>query len=270
MAQPVPISEDLFQVLNLSQRLSEQTDGAFDVTIGPYVQLWRRSRRQEQLPTPERLAEAKAAVGWKKLRLIGSAKPHSRPALDNLPQEPHQVQLLEAKMRLDLGGIAMGYISDRVLAVLREQGIQSALCDLSGDLAIGSPPPDRKGWRVAIQSLAEPNKAVEYLELSNCGVSTSGDTYRFVEIGGVRYSHIVDAKTGLGLTHRIGVTVIAPTGMTADVLATTVSALGAENGLEFVEKVSKSDPFRDAAVRITEVESGAVNATVSEGYKRLQ
>jgi thiamine biosynthesis lipoprotein len=253
MAEPVAVSHDLYAVLKIAREAAESTGGAFDVTVGPYVQLWRRSRRQQQLPTADRLAETKPAVGWRHVELAAD-----RPA----------VRLTAPRMRLDVGGVATGYISDRVLELLRKRGITSALVDLSGDLAVGDPPPGRKGWTVAVRDLTEPDKTAGTIEVANCGVSTSGDTYRFVEIDGVRYSHIVDPATGLGLTRRVGVTTVAATGVAADVAATAVSIMGAEKGLAWVERVGaervgaeragaeragETEWFRGAAVRVTAV-----------------
>jgi FAD:protein FMN transferase len=147
--------------------------------------------------------------------------------------------------------------------LLRRRGIKSALIDCSGDLALGDPPPGREGWRVAIQSLLKPGEAADYVELANCGISTSGDTYRFVEIDGVRYSHILDPKTGLGLTRRIGATVIAADDTTADWMATAVCILGPEKGLELVE----STP--GAAARITVVDGERVKVFESKRYANL-
>ena len=267
MPAPVPVSDDLYEVLWAAQVLSYDTDGAFDVTVGPYVQLWRRSRRQQELPTSERLAEAAKAVGYQKLKL----EPWSQDDADSAslkladreaPVSP-KAQLLAAKMRLDVGGIATGYIADRVLVILHDRGIGSAICDLSGDLAIGDPPPDRAGWRIAVRSLTEPDKTSDFLEVANCGVSTSGDTYRFVEIDGVRYSHIVDTKTGLGLSRRIGATVIASDGMKADMLATAVSVLGSEKGIALLESLSVEG-------KIVEVVGNSVHTRASQGYGAMR
>jgi len=263
MAAPTAISRDLYTVLALAQAMAKRTDGALDVTIGPYVQLWRRSRRQHQLPTPERLADARKSVGWKLLKLHpDSAEDAGDTAGANVTDGPFTAQLLAADMRLDVGGIAMGYISDRVLSVLRDRGIRSAICDLSGDLAVGDPPPGRPGWRIAIQSLSAPGEIAEYLEVANRGVSTSGDSYRFVEIDGVRYSHIVDPRTGLGLTRRIGVTIVAADGVTADVMATTLSVVGAQRGMEL---------FKDSlAARIVYEQDGAWATVASPAYRQLR
>ncbi|HEX8916759.1 MAG TPA: FAD:protein FMN transferase [Humisphaera sp.] len=260
MPAPVDVSPDMIDLLLVAGRAAELTGGLFDCSVGPYVQLWRRSKRLQQLPTPERLAEAKASVGWDKVALVPPEKPGG----------PGKVQLKAAKMRLDVGGIAGGYIADRVLALLRGRGVGQALVDSSGDLAVGDPPPGRAGWHVAIQSLAEPNKVVGYVEVANCGVSTSGDTYRFVEIDGVRYSHVLDPRTGLGLTHSVGVTVIARDGTTADWVTKPISVLGAEKGLAFVEVLDAGGKVGPVGARVTTVgDDGKVNDAESKRYKQV-
>jgi thiamine biosynthesis lipoprotein len=244
MAAPTEISPELADVLGIALSAARLTDGVFDPTIGPFVQLWRRSRRLQQLPTPERIAEARQAFGYRNVHLVlGVAADNKRPT----------AQLMSGKMRLDLGGIAGGYIADRVLAVLKSRGISSALVDSSGDLAVGDPPPGKSAWRVAIAALTEPNKPAGFIDVANCGVSSSGDTYRVVVIGGVRYSHIVDAKTGLGLTHSLGVTTIAADATTADWLATAISVLGPGEGLKLLDRTE--EPFRQAGARVTTLDT---------------
>ena len=263
MEKPVAVSTELGDLLELSLSVARSTQGAFDPTIGPYVQLWRRSRRLQQKPSRERLDEARKSVGWEKVEI--------RPASVLSPDGTgFNVRLTAPKMRLDLGGIAGGYVADHILLLLKQRCLPMSLVDSSGDLAIGDPPPGRAGWRVAIQSLTEPNQVADFLLVHNCGVSTSGDTYRFVEIDGVRYSHIVDSRTGLGLTHRLGVTTIAPLGVQADWLATAVSAMGAEKGLAWVESMNRTAAKNVGwGARITSVnEAGEVSVIRSEGYKK--
>ncbi len=219
-ARGVLLSDELWRVLAASQDFAAKTGGAFDVTVGPYVRLWRRSRRQRELPTAERLAEARAAVGYQKLRL----DPLHRTA-----------QLLAPNMRLDLGGIAKGYAVDEALAVLRKRGIARALIDASGDVGVGDPPPGKEGWTIAVIPLSAEGMPSREIQLANAAVATSGDAFQFVEIDGQRYSHIVDPRTGLGLADRSGVTVIAGDCLTADSLATAVSVLGVTAGMELVE-----------------------------------
>ncbi len=218
--KPVPVSEDLWDVLSHAQSLSERSEGAFDVTVGPVVRLWRRARRQRELPSPERLAAARQLVG---------------PQLVRLHPERQAVELLKPGMRLDLGGIAKGYAVDEALAVLRRHGITRALVDAGGDIGLGDPPPNRPGWLIGVAPLERDSRPSRFLWLSGLAIATSGDTWQHVEIDGHRYSHIVDPRTGLGLTDHSSVTVIAPNCITADGLASAVSVLGPEKGLGLID-----------------------------------
>lgn len=216
----VPVSDDLWRVLDRSQRLAVQTDGAFDITVGPYVRLWRRARREKQLPTDARLQEARRAVGYRKLVLDETRR---------------TAELQASGMRLDLGGIAVGYAVDEAMAVLRRHAITRALIDASGDILVSEPPPGEPGWTVGIAPLDAEGPPSRYLSLQRASVTTSGDAFQHVVIGGRRYSHIVDPHTGLGLTDRGSVAVLAGDCITADSLATAVSVLGPKRGLELID-----------------------------------
>ena len=218
----VPVSRDLWNVLERARALSERTDGAFDVTVGPLVNVWRRARRKQELPGAELIAEMKARVGWQQMKLDPAAR---------------TVELTKPDMRLDLGAIAKGYAIDAALAVLRERGITSALVGGSGDMAAGEPPPGEAGWKIEVAALDAPGAPpAQVVFLKNSAIATSGDVFQHVEIGGVRYSHIVDPHTGLGLTDHSLVTILAAACITADSLATAVSVLGPERGLRLVEE----------------------------------
>jgi thiamine biosynthesis lipoprotein len=220
-SEPVAVSQDLFSVLERGQELACRTDGAFDVTVGPISRLWRRSRRQKELPTPQRLAEALALVGHDKLLL----DPKKRTA-----------QLTKKGMLFDLGGIAKGYAADEAQSILKKHGSRSALVAAGGDIVVSDPPPGAKSWAVGIAPLESPDRPpTRTLQLANAAVSTSGDAEQFVEIAGKRYSHILDPKTGLGLQGHSSVTVIAPNGTASDSLATAVSVLGPKKGLELID-----------------------------------
>jgi thiamine biosynthesis lipoprotein len=222
--KPVAISQDLFDVFTRSQEISKLTDGAFDVTIGPCVRLWRFSRKRKTLPTSEELSAARAAVGWKNLRLDSAAR---------------TATLLLPNMRLDLGGIGKGFAADEALKILKGRGIDRALVAASGDIAIGDPPPGETGWKVGISGIdVQTNDTAHTLVLHNCGISTSGDTEQFVEINGIRYSHIVDPATCLGLTNRIQDTIIAANATTTDGLDTALSVMDVQRGLKLVDSLS--------------------------------
>jgi thiamine biosynthesis lipoprotein len=222
VARPVEAGADLYRVLEASQKLAGETDGAFDVTLGPVIRLWRQARNTNRLPDSAVLREAAGRCGYRKLHLDPAKR---------------TVMLDQAGMQLDAGGIAKGYAADAALSILAELGIGSALVAASGDLAFGDPPPGQHGWRIGVDSFDGPEPAfTRVLELSNAAVSTSGDQEQHLDIDGTRYSHIIDPATGMGLSHRITVTIIARYGIDADGLATAVSVLGPERGIALIER----------------------------------
>ena len=217
----VKVSPELFHVIRKSIEISEKSEGAFDVTVGPLVQLWRRARKLKILPNNDELAAAKELVGSK---------------LVSLDEATQSVELKRQGMRLDFGGIAKGFIAQNVSQLLREKGHQQTLVAVAGDIVAGDAPPNTSGWKVGVAPLDRPNGAVSrLLLLKNCAISTSGDAFQFAEINGVRYSHIVNPHTGLGLTERSSVTVLAEDGTTADALATAICVLGPQKGLKLIE-----------------------------------
>jgi len=245
-SEPVKVSDDLFFVLSRAQELSRRSDGAFDVTVGPLVQLWRHARRTQELPDPKEFAAARELVGYEKVKLDPVNK---------------TVCLTRPGMRLDLGGIAKGYAADEALKVLREKfGLRSALVAAYGDIACGDPPPGKPGWTVDIAPLVKGQKP-RTLVLANAAVSTSGDLEQFVVINGVRYSHVLDPRTGLGLTGRRSVTVIARDGITADSMTKAVSVLPTEQALKLVE-----DTPGAAAFIATLDENGKLVTTASKRF----
>jgi thiamine biosynthesis lipoprotein len=216
---PVPVSRDLFRVLERSQEVAERSDGAFDVTCSPIVRLWRKARKTHTLPAPDELERARARVGWRNMRL---------------DSQHLTVQLLLPGMQLDLGGIGKGYGDDCAQETLKRYGITRALVEAGGDIVVSGPPPGQPGWKIQVENAG--NDAVKPpLLFANAAISTSGDTEQFVDIGGKRYSHIVDPRTGQALTDRIEVTIVARDGLTSDGLSTAVSVLGAEKGQALVQ-----------------------------------
>lgn len=221
-ARPVPLSADLAAVLTRAVEFRTASGGAFDPTVGPLTTLWRQARRSGRMPLPERLATARAAVGPEALVLEG---------------DPPAALLTRPGMRLDLGGIGMGYAIDRALALLAARGVDAALVDASGDIGASAPPPGSTGWRVAVAPLDPRQPAGETVSLAHAAVTTSGDAFQAVVIDGRRYSHVVDPRTGLGVAGPAAVTVIAADATTADAVATAASVLGPVAGLAFVQSI---------------------------------
>jgi thiamine biosynthesis lipoprotein len=226
---PRPVSDDLWRVLERAIEIRDATDGAFDPTVGPLTSLWRQARRSGRLPLAGKLAAARAAVGPQTLRLVPDGR---------------GVVLARPAMRLDLGGIGMGYAVDRAVEVLHRHGITSAMVDASGDIAVTAAPPGTAGWKIAVAPLqapesgAAPGDTGEHLLLTHAAVTTSGDAFQAVEIDGRRYSHIVDPRTGVGVAGPAAVTVVAPDCTTADALATAASVLGPEKSAAVIAGMS--------------------------------
>ena len=243
----VPLGPDLARVLTTANSLSRDSNGAFDVTVGPEVTLWKRARRQRELPSPSAIDAARRSSGWTLVEL----REHSG---------RKEAMLVGSGMRLDLGAIAKGYALEEAALVLRQQGIQSFLLAGSGDMVLGDPPPGLPGWRVEAGVFDTPEAPTrQFLSLANTALATSGDSFQRAEIGGVRYSHIVDPRTGIGMTDHGLVTVIAPSAMLADALSTAVSVLGPEDGTTLAAR-------HGAEVWILRKPGSAVEETRSAGF----
>lgn len=227
---PVRVSPDLFRVLQRAQKVSRESNGAFDVTVGPLIALWRAARKTAVLPDPAEIERARKLVGWKKVRL-------------NVRQRT--VQLTTPGMKLDLGGIGKGYAADEAQRVLKKHGVKHALVEMGGDIVVSKAPPGTDGWKIRVPNAGSDQQPTD-MHLADCALSTSGDTEQFVIIGGKRYSHIIDPRTGQALTKRVQVTLIAPHGFTSDPLSKVVSILSEKER----NRLLKSYPGTKAYVRV--------------------
>jgi FAD:protein FMN transferase len=199
------ISEPLFEIITVAQQISNQTDGAFDITAGPAVKLWRNARATGRLPGPIEVKQALKHVDFRQI------------TLDPTDQS---ITISEPGFAIDLGGIAKGYACDAAIRILNQNHITQSIVQAGGDIAISNPPPDQEGWQIQIPGEPAPQL------FQNCAISTSGDTEQFIELNGIRYSHIVDPRTGIGVTNRVMSTVIAERGAISDPLATALCVQG--------------------------------------------
>ena len=205
-ASPIHVSKHLATVLHAATKVSRQSDGYFDVTIGPIANLWRRARAKHALPETHRLMAAREKVNWQFVEF---------------GPEPRQVRISKAGVKIDLGGIAKGYAVDRAISILQAAGIQSALVNGGGDLRAIGTTPKSDGWNVEIANVKSNDKR-RAVTLHNAALATSGDAWNYLEIGGKRYSHLIDPKTGIGSTRRLSVSVYALTCMQADAMASAL------------------------------------------------
>lgn len=217
----VAVSPELYAVLERSIEIARASDGAFDPTVGPFVALWREARRSLVKPDAPSLDRARARVGWQHLALDARRR---------------AIHLAQSGMRLDLGGIAKGYILQEALRVLERQGVTRALVEAGGDIVVGNAPPRREGWSIDVPAAANRAFRERAMSLRRAALATSGPTMQFVEIDGVRYSHVVDPRTGIGLTNHVVARVISHDGATADALATALTVIGPADATALLAK----------------------------------
>jgi FAD:protein FMN transferase len=223
------VSDELFRILKEAYQISEKTDGLFDVTIGPLTKYWRIVRRmpEPELPDTAELQEYLDRVGYQYMEL---------------DKNDRTVRLQKPGMELDLGGIAKGFAAQEAVHVLRQHGIYSALVDGGGDITLAGPPPGRDSWDVAIpENVSKGESSFIALDLNEKTVTTSGDMFQYVEIDGKRYSHILNPKTGLGVTNQIQATVISEKGTWADAYASVLTLMEPEEGVRLINSLEETE-----------------------------
>ncbi|MFC4221279.1 FAD:protein FMN transferase [Flagellimonas marina] len=216
----VSVSDDLFELLNLSKKISKSTQGAFDVTLGKYTRLWRQSRKEKKLPSVGELIDRKV-FGYQNIRLRAKDK---------------SVKIKNPEILIDFGGIAKGYTAQQLLILLEENCIEHALVDFGGDITASAAPPHKTGWHIEVNYGEGKGEVSEILSVRNLSVATSGDRYQKIKTNDNTYSHIIDPATGLGITKPVQVTVISKSGALADSYATAFSVMGLERIKKFVRK----------------------------------
>jgi FAD:protein FMN transferase len=226
-AEAVRVSDSTFEVIRQACHYSELSDGAFDVTVGPLMDLWHAAADANRPPSDMEMAAARQKVGWRKLVLDANAS---------------TVRFLVSGMKVDLGGIAKGYAIDRSVEAMRLKGALGGMVDLGGNVrCFGLTPQGQSQWYIAIQDPnvgpddQESGHAPAILQIREGSVSTSGHYRRFVAVAGRRQSHIVDPNTGADDESLASVTVIAPDATSADALSTAVIVMGRRRGIELIE-----------------------------------
>lgn len=210
-----PVSPALWDIIEQSVKASQKCNGAFDISVGSIVKLWRKARKEKIFPDKNILENLLQSIGYQYIILDSST---------------HSIKLLRKKTALDLGGIAKGYLAQVIVDFCKKEGIKKALVDAGGDLAMIG-----EDWNIGVSIPNSEELMQGFLVLQNQAVATSGNMYQFVKIEGKKYSHIVNPHTGLGLTHQRNVTVIAPDGTTADWLATACSVMSVRKALKLIK-----------------------------------
>lgn len=237
----------LYEIIHIGLDARRQSRGAFNIAIGPLSIIWREAIRQKTFPSHEKIERAKKYVIERFIHL------------DAL----HRTVKLDEGMRLDLGGIAKGYVAEAVIRQLQSENISSALADAGGDIVCSAPPPGSNGWVVGINLPGAENRMLEQTALlHNAAIATSGDQYQFLEHEGKRYAHIIDPRTGYGVTFSRNVTIVANDGTTADWLATACSVLAIRRAKRLASK-------NKAGLLITQQKKGRLKTYRNRFMKRF-
>ncbi len=213
----IQLSHETTAVLLRAREAYYDTNGAFDITCSPLVEVWKRAGRQGVLPEKEEIESARNASSW-----------------DDFEFRDNRVKKHSDRARVDLGGIAKGSAIDRAIAVLQRHGCIGGLVDIGGDLRCFGTPPVGEGWDVEIRNPFSEG-VLKKIQVVNSAVCTSGNYARFSIIDGLRYSHIIDPRTGMPAENIPSVTVIAEDAVSADIRATALSVTGKE-GIEHLPR----------------------------------
>lgn len=242
------VSDDLYRVLKKADSVSRLTEGAFDVTIGPLIRLWRKARLNKKMPGRTELTKAKETVGYDLLQSIA----------------PNKVRLTVEGMRLDLGGIGKGFAADEVIGILEMNGIYSGLIDMGGDIRVSGPPPEREYWILGFSYFDRQGKeCFQKIKLKDGAVATSGNLYQFVEINGRKFSHIVNPKSGMALKDGIQVTTISRSAAEADAFASAFSVIG------LGQSVLRDADYQHLEVFMTNQSKTGYKQWESSGFKQF-
>ncbi|WP_161964710.1 FAD:protein FMN transferase [Xanthomonas arboricola] len=244
------LPDDFFTVLRTALQIAQASDGAFDPTVGPMVELWGfgASGGRRRVPSPEQIALASLRCGWQRLALDG------------------QRVLQPGAVALDLSGIAKGFGVDCVQHALRQADIASALIDVGGELFGYGCKPDGSAWRVLVESAPDEDAGAtlpaRVLTLDGLAVATSGDRWHRFDADGMRYAHTFDPRTGAPIPHApAAVTVLARDAMQADAWATAMTVLGTDAGLAYAAKTN-------LAVRFLTRHDGSLHEAMSPAFEQ--
>lgn len=241
------VSPEVYEVIERAVYFSKITDGAFDITVASLLKLWHfEGGELKEIPSQEKINEALKSVGWQNITLT--------------PEK--EISFTKENMRIDLGGIATGYIVDKGITYLKEKGVKSALINAGGDIYCLGEKDNGEPWGVGIRNPRKKNEVIGMLKLKDKGVTTSGDYEKFFILKGKRFCHIINPQTGYPVDNPvIQTTVIAETCTDADALATALMVMGKEKGLKLIENLPNTEAV------IIEEKEGKLNISYTEGLK---
>ncbi len=222
--KPVKVDKELFQLIERSLKISKVTDGAFDISYASMDRIWKFDGSMSTMPSKESINKSVEKVGYQNILLN---------------TENQTVFLRLRGMKIGFGANGKGYAADKVKKLLISRGVKAGIINASGDMNTWGKQPNGNDWKVAITNPINKEKAFALLPITNGAVVTSGNYEKFVTFNGVRYSHIINPKTGMPSTGIISVSVFAPSAELADALATSIFVMGIEVGINRINQIPK-------------------------------
>lgn len=221
---PVIVDKEVFDIIQRSIRISNLTQGAFDISYGSIDKsLWNFDRNMQSLPDKQTAKRMVRLINYRNIELN---------------DEHCSVYLKEKGMRIGFGGIGKGYAAERAKHVLKQMGVESGIVNAAGDLVTWGLQPNGKPWTIGIASPDKTHQPFSYIEITDMAVATSGNYEKFVIINGKKYSHTIDPKTGLPVEGIKSVTIISPNAEIADAMATPVMVMGIHVGLDMINQMN--------------------------------
>ncbi|NOX96688.1 MAG: FAD:protein FMN transferase [Nitrospirae bacterium] len=245
--QPIKVSRDTFRVVRESIRLSELSGGAFDITVAPLVNLWRSARKNKRLPGQQNLKKALALVGYQNILL---------------DEKNGTVGFRKKGMEIDLGGIAKGYAVDKAVEKLRQEGVKRAIINAGGDLYLLGRPPDKNFWKIGLRNPYKKDEILGTIKARDEAIATSGNYENYFTLGGKRYGHLLDPRTGKPTERVLSVTVLAKDALSADGLATAIFVLGVKKGLGLANRLEDVE-----TIIVSEDDNGKMVVSTTKGLK---
>ncbi|WP_396164842.1 FAD:protein FMN transferase [Flavobacterium sp.] len=219
---PIKVNNEVFELVERALKISKLTDGAFDISYASMDKIWKFDGSMKEMPSPEAIKKSVERIGYEKIILDTKNK---------------TIFLKDAGMKLGLGGIGQGYIADKVKEVLQAKGCKAGIVNVSGDINTWGSQIDGKPWTVGIVNPVNKNKVFATFPLIDSAVETSGSYEKYVTFNNIRYSHIIDPRSGYPATGIVSVSVFAKQTEIADALATGVFVLGVEVGLNLINQL---------------------------------
>lgn len=219
--RPVKVDREVFELTRRAISYSILSDGAFDISVAALDKIWRFDGNMDALPSDAAVQNSVTKVGFEKIELDSIAS---------------TIFLKQSGMKIGFGSIGKAYAADRGRHILQEMGVKGGLINASGDIALWGKPPEKKSWSIGISDPEKPYKITRKLRMKEGAVATSGNYQKYVMFNGVRYSHIMDPRTGYPATELASVTVIGPMAEFANALSTSVMVLGVKKGLKLMER----------------------------------